>query len=745
MVEHASSQQSQRPDETRSTLRELQAETLPLVLPFLCLGGFLLLTVARRFEFQLQADASALILFLLPVAVIRLRKVNYVASVWLLALACVVVNLLVTFRGPFGPAICLLALPVGLVALYITVGAGALVAAACSLLLLLAPGDVFFFDGPLVVAALVGMWGTLGIVWLTRHSLGTAMQWYWSSYEESRRALEQARDTQQRLNQTLEDLAHANLQLTRLHRLAHTLRHAAEEARRTKERFVANVSHELRTPLNMIIGFSEMILQSPEVYGANLPPKLLADLDVILRNSRHLSRLVDDVLDLSQIEVGEMALTRERASLEEIIESAVIAVRPLYDTKGLYLRMKVPRDLPQVFCDRTRIRQVVLNLLSNAGRFTEQGGVQIGAHCEDGYVTVSVADTGPGITATEKDRIFQPFHQLDGSIRRRYGGSGLGLSISKRFIELHGGKIWFESYEGKGTAFHFRLPVDPPTAIEPSLSRLFTPYLEYQERTHPWMAPAPVVRPRFVVLERGEALQRLLTRYLDEAEIVPVSSLQQALDELAQTPARALLVNDMSLTEPLQQLSEVGALPFEAPAIVCSVPGAHEAVGAIGVSDYLVKPISRETLLAALDRIDRPIETLLIADDEPDALRLFRRMVISAERDYRVLTAADGEEALSILREEHPDVVLLDLIMPGKDGFWFLAEKGRDPSLRDTPVIVISARDPEGQPIVSNGLALMRGGELSIRQLLDCVQQISRILSVDGSSAGPVPAAAPAG
>jgi len=169
-----------------------------------------------------------------------------------------------------------------------------------------------------------------------------------------------------------------------INRLADGLRQEAEEARRAKEQFVANVSHELRTPLNMIIGFSEMILNAPQTYGASpsggrLPPALLADLAVSLRNAQHLASLIDDVLDLSQIEAGQMALVRARVALPEVIEEALVAVRPLFESKGLSLRADLENGLPEVSGDRTRIREVLLNLLSNAGRFTEQGRVTVAA------------------------------------------------------------------------------------------------------------------------------------------------------------------------------------------------------------------------------------------------------------------------------------------------------------------------------------------------------------------------------
>ena len=206
--------------------------------------------------------------------------------------------------------------------------------------------------------AIVHIWGTIWLVWLTSRPLLLARQWFEVSYKQSREALEANRDYQFQLRQALDDLTDAHLQLTQLNRLAHDLRRQADEARRSKEQFVANVSHELRTPLNMIIGFSEMAMNSPETYGRNIPQSLLADLEIVLRNSRHLSSLIDDVLDLSQIDAGQMALMKEPVALDEVVEAAVTAVRPLFKAKGLTLRTELPQDLPQLHCDRIRIRQV---------------------------------------------------------------------------------------------------------------------------------------------------------------------------------------------------------------------------------------------------------------------------------------------------------------------------------------------------------------------------------------------------
>jgi signal transduction histidine kinase/CheY-like chemotaxis protein len=723
--------------ETQLFLKELQTENIALVLPALYIVGIILLINHRKLDDPLHGGIPAVILFLLPLAVLALSSSNYLASAWTLVLGCLGVGLLVVEWSNIDAAICLLALPVGLATLFINAVTGSLMAAVCTYLLWFSPigSDA---DSALQATALIAIWGTTGLIWLTLRPLLTTMHWYRSNYERNRQTLEQTRDIQEQLKQTLEDLTDANTNLTRLDRLAQGFRLAAEEARRTKEEFVANVSHELRTPLNMIIGFCEMIIESPDIYGDDLPQKVLADLGVILRNSQHLSRLIDDVLDLSQTEANQIALTRERVSFDKIVQDAIIAVRPLYQTKGLVIEAEVSEDLPAILCDPTRIRQVVLNLLSNAGRFTERGGVHLRAWRDGQSIIVSVADTGPGIPAGAIDKIFQPFQQLDGSIHRRYGGSGLGLSISKRFIELHNGKIWLESEEGCGTTFFFSLPIDPPAPIKAGASRWLDPYRVYSERTRPTMAPAPVVSSRFLVKETGGGLERLLKRYVDHSEIIAVENLQEANQIIVQAPARALLVNDVSVSNTLRLIEESAGLPYGTPVIVSSVPGMHEASGALGVSNYLVKPILKNTLLSALESLELEGKNVLIVDDEPDALRLFRRILIGSGDGYRIITASNGRQALDILSQQRADVILLDLVMPRMDGFRFLEEKSHIPELRDVPVIVISARDPAGEPIVSNALAVTRAGGLSISQLLACIEAVSEVLSPPGQVGDPI-------
>jgi len=639
----------------------------------------------------------------------------------------------------------LMGIPTGLAAVLIGLPAAAGLAVGETALLLAVQGPDSAGTGQAAVGvALVAIWAVLGLMVAVYRPVYQLARSYGEYYERAQGWVREARDRRAELEQALADLADANTQLTRLNIVAQGLRQLADEARRAKEEFVANVSHELRTPLNMILGFTEMILQAPESYGPAVPPALLADLAVIHRNSEHLSSLIDDVLDLSQVDMGQMALTKEHVAFREIVEAAVTVVQPLFESKGLYLETEVQEDLPAILCDRTRIREVIVNLLSNAGRFTECGGVRVRVWQEGNDVVTSVTDTGPGIAAEHMGKLFQPFQQLDGSVPRRYGGSGLGLSISKQLIELHEGSIWVETKEGVGTTFFFRLPIIPPAPRTGDPSRWLKPQWEYLGRTRRSKAPVPVVRPRFVVLESGSSLQRLLARYMDVAEIVPVTSMKQALQEASHTPTQALLVNATSPVRAARCLAQARSLPAGTPVIICSVPGAREVANELGVFDYLVKPVTREDLLEALDRLNLRGKTILVVDDEPDAVRLFRRMLISAGRGYRVVRASDGQEALDVMRGEQIDAVLLDLVMPNLDGFRLLEVKSQDPALRGIPVIVISARDPMGQPVVTNAVTITQGEGLSMHHLLRCIEAVTRLLSPEGLRDGPVPQAVPA-
>ena len=595
----------------------------------------------------------------------------------------------------------------------------------------LSPANLAILLGS-IVSALTGWAGTRAFL--------TVSQWALHYSEQAHQALDEARQKQVELAQIQEDLLKANQELVRLSKRQMALQQEAEQARQAKAEFVANVSHELRAPLNMIIGFSELMIKNPRVYGSKLPPALLADISTIRSNSQHLSRLIDDVLDLSQVEAGRMAITKEKASIYEIIETAVEAVQTLYKSKRLYLETNLPLDLPEIYCDRTRIQQILINLLSNAGRFTETGGVKVKVIQEEGHLTFSVSDTGPGIAPENQEKLFRPFQQVDSSIRRKHGGSGLGLSICKQFVELHDGRIWLESEPGTGTVIYFTLPLESAVPTNPSSARRWVnPYTAVEGRTRSYRAPKMEIIPRYVVLEPGHALQRLFHRYLRNVEVVAVHTSEEAYAELSRSPAQALLVNTSALQSDTA-LDIFTDLPYETPAIACWVPGLEDTANHMGVVDYLLKPIMAEILLGALSRLKMQPHTLLIVEDDPGLMKLFVRILSNAPVKYILLRATTGIEALHLLREHRPDVMLLDLFLPEKDGFQVLEEKQGDPTIREIPVIVISSRDPSNEAVVTNRLLVSRKSGLSARDLMDLIQAVSELLTPSLQRNGPAPA-----
>jgi len=228
------------------------------------------------------------------------------------------------------------------------------------------------------------------------------------------------------------------------------------EASQHKSQFLANMSHELRTPLNAILGYTELILDS--VYG-EMPEKARSVLDRVQRNGKHLLGLINDVLDLSKIEAGQLVLALGDYSLKNVVHTVFTAVEPLAKEKKLAFNVEVPPDLPPGFGDERRLTQVILNLVGNAIKFTDVGEVVIKAAKVNGSFEVAVRDSGPGISATDQAKLFQEFQQADNSIARKKGGTGLGLAISKRIIEMHGGKIRVESAVGQGSTFSFTVPI----------------------------------------------------------------------------------------------------------------------------------------------------------------------------------------------------------------------------------------------------------------------------------------------
>lgn len=645
-------------------------------------------------------------------------------AAWLLYLGSLCITLLAWHWYPNGDARHALLLPV--IAASVTLGPGAscVVAMMASIILGLGMQLTTLRGNPSsFVANSAVLWSATLIVGLAQRPQRTAIAWAWRGYRQARENLEIARDRQLELKQVLEDLDLAHREVIRLNDLLTAAREAVEEARRAKEEFVANVSHELRTPLNMVIGFSDEILERPELYSEHLPTELLADVEVIKRNSEHLARLVDDVLDLVEADTGFTRLSKDWTSIEQVVRHAEESVSLFFERKGLQLAVDVPPDLPPVWCDHTRIRQVVLNLLSNAARFTERGGVRVGAIERDGMITVSVRDTGPGIEPETLTRLFEPFQRADASIRRRYGGTGLGLAISKRFVEMHGGRIWMESEVGVGTTVSFTLPLEEDlSALAPK--RWFSPYHKYDPRDRSSLAPRTGPKPSVVVMEQGVRLSNLMEHYLDGLETTATKTVEEAFQAVQSEAATALVINEMPRANAPSSLADLPGMALDIPIVSCWVPEGEPATAQMGAQAYLVKPIRRSDLLGSIKQTAPSARRVLLVDDDEETRRLFTRMLSAANPSYSVSEAEDGESALTLMRKWRPDLVLLDLLMPNQDGFAVLATKASDGAIKDIPVIIISAKDPQREPIVSNALILTRQRGLSARNLVLSIEAI---------------------
>jgi len=678
--------------------------------------------------------AGGLVLWLLP------RRFRLAQAAWQIGMLAAVLLALFTFHRP---EVSLLLTLLPFMAMVTTGSTAAIVSGVLISVLGLVLANLGAV--PVAYAPEILSGGLLALLlgWTSTNSLLTATRWSILSYQQGRKHVEEARQQRVELQVVQEDLLHSNHELARLTQRLEVLKEEAEEARRVKDTFVANISHELRTPLNMIIGFCDMISQSPQVYGGRLPPMLMADIATIRRNSQQLADLVNDVLDLSFVESGRMALSKESAVLQSIVAEAVEAVRPLYESKGLYLEVRAPDQPIPVLCDPARIRGVLLNLLSNAGRFTAQGGVRVNMVLQGQEVAVAIADTGPGISASDQPKLFQAFEQLDPSIRRQYGGSGLGLVISRQFVELHGGHMWLDSQVGVGTTFSFSLPLQTPPrelATDTGARRWFSPYQTYETRSRPWRLPASAAMARYVVVEQELRLAPLLRRYLDNAEIVAVADLPAALAALAHSPAQALIVNQPEVPAGL-----ASHIPFETPLVTCWAPGISAAAHDLSVVRYLVKPINRPDLLESLEAFGERVHSVLLSDDHPDAQQLFTRMLASAPRQYVVYHAVNGYQALELLRERKPDLLLLDLVMPDLDGFAVLRAKAQDPDIRDIPVIVISATDPSNTPVITEAMTVRRSHGLTTADFLACLQALSAALLPERPKADSARASNPPG
>lgn len=589
-------------------------------------------------------------------------------------------------------------------------------------------GTVPAWQPAMILLSLAAIWTTLVLLAFIYRPMRQMTIWSWQQYARSQQLLVDARARSEELAQVLDELLHANRQLDLLNERLAATRLLAEEAHKAKATFVAKVSHEFRTPLNMIIGLTDLLMETPDVYGDQLPAALTEDLKIVHRNCTHLAGMVNDVLDISQAEAGRLSLRREWVDLRQDIETSIAVVQPLIEKKRLALYLNLDAELAEVYCDRTRIRQVLLNLVSNAARYTEQGSITVELTQCDQSAQVRVRDTGPGIAPADAERIFEPFFQGTLDTWRDRSGSGLGLTISRQFVELHGGKIWVESEVGRGSTFSFRLPLMPPAPPQVGSHRWLHEEWEWVERSKRPPLPRLPYRERVVVYDDSNELLQVFADTHPEIELVNADSLEHLAEIATEVPAHFVALNAADPEQLLARLAQVcDSLPDTPVVGYVLPPHLAQAVDA-RIFDYLIKPITRADLRKVLESVATYPQRILVVDDDVDFQQLLMRMLYVLDPALEVVTVGDGETALNILQQRPPDLIFLDLAIPNLDGWQVLAFKEERPELRAIPVTIVSAQDPVA-PSGNSGMVMASiGGGIPSPKLLPCALALSTLL-----------------
>jgi signal transduction histidine kinase/CheY-like chemotaxis protein len=462
-----------------------------------------------------------------------------------------------------------------------------------------------------------------------------------------------------------------------------------ERATRLKSKFLASMSHELRTPLNAIVGFSDLLAEQTP---GQLNDKQKRFVNHIKQGSAHLLQLINDILDLSKIEAGQLEFRCEPFQVKDALPEVLSTIRPLAMAKNIQVRDNFATSRA-VYADRIRFKQILYNLLSNAVKFTPKGGsVDIDCFDDGNFVGISVTDTGIGIRAEEQEVVFEEFRQVEGSADTAQEGTGLGLAITKRLVEQQGGKISLESEFGKGSRFTFTLPAVSEASEAPPLDGTSTPAVISEGRG----------KPLILVVDDEVTARELLGSYLcAEYRVATAGSGAEAVEKAQQLHPDGItldvLMPDGTGFETLVALRK-NPETANIPIIIVSIVDQKQVGFALGAADYLIKPIRKPVLLETIRKHIVPHsdedEAILLVDDDPRTLELLEETLRSA--GYETESVRSGTRALEVLSSKVVSAVLLDLLMPGMDGFEVIRHVRQEPTLKELPIFVMTGKSLTG-------------------------------------------------
>ena len=472
---------------------------------------------------------------------------------------------------------------------------------------------------------------------------------------------------------------------------------AAETANKTKSLFLANMSHELRTPLNAILGYSEMLQE--EAVERKLEDEFGGDLKKINAAGKHLLALINDILDLSKIEAGKMELFLESFDLAELIDEVASTIRPLVEKNANTLHIECTPDLGMMHADQIKVRQGLFNLLSNAVKFTKEGNVTLNAGRErmDGseWIVFRVTDTGIGLSAGQIVKLFQDFTQADASTTRKFGGTGLGLALTRRFCQMMGGDVTVHSVPGEGSVFTIKLPavVSEAKPDAEAAAVVAPPESALGSGSEP-LPPGSCV----LVIDDDPVQRDLIERFLGkEGFCVRTAAGGEAGLRLAGQLRPAAITLDVMMPE-MDGWSVLSALKADAnlrdiPVIMVTMLDDPERGFTLGAADYATKPLDRARLSQVLKKYTCPHPPcpVLLVEDDP-ATREVTRAILEKE-GWTVSEAENGRVALDAMVRERPCLIVLDLMMPEMDGFEFATRVRGHPEWRSIPIVVLTARD----------------------------------------------------